>query len=104
MLRALAWKEWREQRALVVAGVVLALTMPVLVVAASTAAATPLTMRRLADVVPVIFAVLLWPMIAFAAGSATFANESGQRTLGFLASRPVSFRSIWLAKVSLAGC
>lgn len=102
MLRALVWKEWREQRPLVVAGVALAVTMPVLLFAVATATMQGFSTRRLAELTTLAFALLMWPMFAAAAGAGTFANESSGRTFGFLLSRPVARRNIWAAKVALA--
>jgi ABC-type transport system involved in multi-copper enzyme maturation permease subunit len=102
MLRALAWKEWREQRPLVIAGVALAATMPVMLFTVATATMQGFSSSRLADLTVLAFALLMWPMFAAAAGAGTFANESSGRTFGFLLSRPVARRNIWVAKVALA--
>ncbi len=102
MLRALVWKEWREQRPLVIAGVALAAVMPVMLFTVATATMPGFSNRRLADLTVLAFVLLMWPMFTAAAGAGTFANESSGRTLGFLLSRPVARRNIWVVKVALA--
>jgi ABC-type transport system involved in multi-copper enzyme maturation permease subunit len=103
VLRALAWKEWREQRPLVLAGLVVALFMPLLLVAGASGMSRKLDIASLAEVLPVFFAALLWPIIAAAAGASTVANEIGDRTLEFLLSRPARRWKLWGVKVLLAG-
>jgi len=102
MLRALAWKEWREQRSLVLAGTALAIVLPVLLFMVATVSLPRFSGRGLADVTALAFALMLWPMFVSAAGAGTFANESTGRTFGFLMSRPVSRGTIWGAKIVLA--
>jgi len=102
MIRALAWKEWREQRSLVLSGLALAAVLPLVVFAGGAALSTVVSLRRLADVVPVVFAVLLWPLFALAAGATAFAGEDRDRTLEFLLSRPVPKNLVWTLKVLLA--
>jgi hypothetical protein len=102
MLRALAWKEWREQRPLVYAGVILVAAMPLFL-----AAGLPLTgpswgVIDLLGVLPVVLGAVVWPVLAVAAGASTISNEAVGHTLGFLLSRPVSRSRLWLIKVSVA--
>jgi len=102
MLRALVWKEWREQRSLMVAGTALAATLPLLMFVVATMTLPRVSGQGLADVTMLAFVLMLWPMFVAAAAAGTFANEATGRTTGFLLSRPVSRSRIWLAKVGLA--
>ncbi len=102
MIKALAWKEWREQRANVVAGLGLAAALPLFVIAGGVAFSSGITARTLADAIPVLFALVLWPLFALAAGASTFANERAGQTIGFLMSRPIRRRFVWAVKVALA--
>lgn len=101
MLRALAWKEWREQRAVVLAGMAAAFVMPLLVPAMAPLIAVSAP-GGLWDVLPVGLALVLWPAFAAAAGAGTLAHEAGDGTLRFLLSRPVGRTQVWLVKVALA--
>jgi ABC-type transport system involved in multi-copper enzyme maturation permease subunit len=102
VLRALAWKEWREQRPLVLAGLGVAALMPFFQAAGASAMSRSIDLASLAEVLPVVFAALLWPIVAAAAGASTVANEIGDRTLEFLLSRPVPRWKLWAVKVLLA--
>ncbi len=102
MLRALAWKEWREQRPLVLAGLGIAALMPFVLAAGTSAMSRRVDLASLAEVLPVVFAALLWPIVAAAAGASTVANEIGDRTLEFLLSRPIPRWKLWAVKVLLA--
>jgi hypothetical protein len=93
MLRALVWKEWREQRPVALTGTILAALL-----ALSLGAGLPLVGSRL----PVAFAAFVWPILAAAAGASTISAEAAGRTLGFVLSRPVSRSRLWLIKVSVA--
>jgi ABC-type transport system involved in multi-copper enzyme maturation permease subunit len=101
---ALAWKEWREQRPLILAALGSAVAMPFFMIAGSIVTSRKIDVSALADIMPVIFASLLWPLFAAAAGGATFASEIGDGTLGYLLSRPVSRARIWVVKVAVAAC
>ncbi len=102
MLRALIWKEWREQRPLVIAGIALSTLMPFVLFAVAAATMPRFNGQRLADMTVVAFALLMWPMFAASAGAGAMANEMSGRTLGFLLSRPVSRALVWATKVALA--
>ena len=100
MLKVLAWKEWREQRPAVLAGMALAAVLPAFIAAGSVLQdGTP---GDLLTALPMVFLGGLWPLMAAATGSMTIANESEERTLRFLLSRPVSRRRLWLVKVGAA--
>ncbi len=100
--RALVWKEWREQRLVVLAGLGLTLAMPLFL------AAGLLAMRARGSTRPG------WqgqgcPCSCWGssgrcspppAAPTTIANEIGDRTIGFLLSRPVSRGRVWLLKVA----
>jgi len=100
MLKALAWKEWREQRPVVVAGVAISAVLPFFVVAASMLNNDG-RLDQIVEVLPVAFMAGWWPLLAAASGAITIANEEEGGTIRFLLSRPVSRINIWLVKVSL---
>lgn len=101
MLNALVWKEWREQRPVIYAGVILAAAMPLFL-----AAGLPLSrgaeMIDLVGMIPVALGIFVWPILAAAAGASTISTDAGSGTLGFLLSRPVSRTRLWLIKVTVA--
>ena len=99
--KALAWKEWREQRLTVLVGIVMSIATPFVMIAGSTTGGGRLDLAGLADVLPMVFAALLVPLLAAAAGGATIASELGEGTLGFLLSRPVPRARIWSVKIAI---
>ena len=102
MTRALVWKEWREQRPIVIAGLALALALPPLLAVGMTAIGRYKDLASLAGTVPGIVAVLMWPLMAAACGATTISNEIGDGTLQFLLSRPASRLRVWWIKVGVA--
>jgi hypothetical protein len=101
MLKALVWKEYREQLPVALAGLAISLILPFVVismVAATMSAADPMDM---ADVLRFVLAVLVWPFFSAAMGATTFAGDARKANLGFLLSRPVSRGWIWLAKTMI---
>jgi ABC-type transport system involved in multi-copper enzyme maturation permease subunit len=96
------WKEWREQRTVVLTGLLVAALMPFFLMAGLSAASKPLDLNTLAEVLPGLYFFMVWPLFAAAAGAGTVAGELGDGTLGFLLSRPVSRTRVWLVKVALA--
>lgn len=102
MLKALVWKEWREQRSLLATGVALAVMLPLVLFVAATMALPSVTGQRVVDMTTLAFILMLWPIFVAGAGAGAFASEATGRTAGFLLSRPVSRRNVWLAKVGLA--
>ena len=100
MFKTLAWKEWREQRPVVVAGVAFAIVLPLFVLSA--AGVEEVRLDDIVEVLPVVFIGIVWPLLAAAAGAITIANEHESGTLRFLLSRPISRARIWVAKVMLA--
>jgi hypothetical protein len=102
MFRALVWKEWREQRMIVLAGLGIAVAMPFFLAAGASARARGLDLGDVAMLLPLFYSGLLWPLFAAAAGAATVATESGEGSLGFLLSRPVSRARVWTVKVAVA--
>jgi len=103
MARALAWKEWREQRPVVLAGLALTVSMPLFLAAGLLAMQRDFSIADLADGMPLLLGGLVWPLFAAACGATTISNEIGDGTLGFLLSRPVSRARVWLVKVAV-GC
>lgn len=99
MLRALIWKEWREQRPLVLAAVVAAFALPLFILMGSLG-----TFRgdSLTQVLPALNMIVLLPVFAAATGALCFADDRSDNTLGFLLSRPASRNRVWLVKVGVA--
>jgi len=102
MLKVLAWKEWREQRPVVYAGVILAAVMPMFLAAGLPLRGPYWDAITWIEMIPVALGIFVWPILAAAAGASTISNEAGDGTLGFLLSRPVSRTRLWLIKVSVA--
>jgi hypothetical protein len=99
----LVWKEWREQSGVVAAGAGMALALPLFVLAGMKVAGNrPLDATGIADLLTGLYAGIVWPVAALAAGAATFAHEAGDGTLAYLLARPMSRARIWSMKV-LAG-
>ena len=102
-IAALAWKEWREQRPIVLAGLVLSAALPLILLAGMEASGRSWTFGSLVHALPAVNVLVVWPLLAVVAGSTTISNEMAEGTLGFLLSRPVARRTIWLMKV-IFGC
>lgn len=102
MIKALLWKEWREQRAIVGVGLALALLTPVLLGVWVLATGGRRQLWMATELAPFINAAIVWPLLAAIAGAATGGEELASGTLGFLLSRPVSRHWVWLTK-SLTG-
>ena len=100
--RALLWKEWREQRPVVITGLVLSVMMPLFLIAGASTMKREIDLNALAGSMPLFLGIVVWPLLAAACGAATISSEIGDGTLGFLLSRPVSRRRIWLTKVAVA--
>jgi hypothetical protein len=102
MLRALAWKEWREQRPVVYTGVILAALLPLFLAVGLPWRGPRREMLHLAGMIPVALGSFVWPLLAAAAGAATVSSDKGGGTLGYLLSRPVSRMRLWVIKVTVA--
>ncbi len=102
-IAALAWKEWREQRPIVLAGLVLSAALPLILLAGMEASGRSWTFGSLVHALPAVNVLVVWPLLAVVAGSTTISNEMAEGTLGFILSRPVARRTIWLMKV-IFGC
>jgi len=103
MIKALLWKEWREQRPVVFTGLAVSVSMPLFLIAGASTLQRRLDLADLADVMPLFLAALLWPLLAAACGAGTISNEIGGGTIGFLLSRPASRLRVWLIKVGMGG-
>jgi len=101
--RAMAWKEWRTQRPVVLAALGLTLIMPLFLAAGLLAMQKRLDSAGLADAMPVFVIGLVWPLFAAACGATTISNEIGDKTIGFLLSRPVTRARVWSLKVGMGG-
>ena len=63
MLRALIWKEYREQRPLVLAGLGLAVALPFLLMAGASTTRRGAGLAELSGMLPWILAVFCWPIL-----------------------------------------
>ena len=103
MLRALVWKEWRQQRSVVAAGVGLAFIFPVIAYVVGQTASNSVYAANLAQLVPFLMAALVWPLFAAVIGAtASCGDADGGGSLVFLLSRPVSRNTIWAVKLAVA--
>ncbi len=98
MLKALLWKEWREQRAITAAGLGLALLTPALLTAWAVGSAGARDLWVAAELSAFVSAAIVWPLLAAIVGATTGGDELSRGTLRFLMSRPVSRERIWLTK------
>ena len=102
MLRALIWKEWREQRSVMLAGIGIAAVLPFFMMAGLSVDRQNTTFGDVLEALLIALLAFVWPLFAAAAGAITIATESGEGTLRFLLSRPVSRSKVWAIKVSSA--
>ncbi len=103
MNRSLLWKEWREQRPLILTGLLVAALMPFFLIAGQSAVSSrAVNLQDLSEGLRALYILALWPLFAAASGAGTVATEIGDGTLGFLLSRPVSRLRVWLVKVGMA--
>ena len=102
MTRALFWKEWREQRPIVLAGLAAAIAMPFFALIGTSVFGGSFRVDSLSQVLPALGIIALLPLFACATGAATFADDRADRTLGFLITRPASRRRVWATKVIVA--
>ena len=102
MLRALIWKEWRQQRAIVAVAAGLALLLPLLVYALGRTSSNRMYMLDLAELVPVLTTALVWPLFAAVIAATASCGETEGGSLVFLLSRPVSRSTIWAVKLGAA--
>lgn len=102
MLKALLWKEFREQRQLILAAWAIALVLPLFLVAGMAAATPSYELAALGRILPLVLMMLVWPVFALAIGAMTVASEMSDGSLRFLLSRPVSRSRIWATKVGVA--
>jgi len=73
MLRALVWKEYREQLPVAVAGMAISLVLPFVVVSMVAATMSQADPMDMADVLRFVLAVMVWPIFAAAIGATTLA-------------------------------
>lgn len=100
MLRALFWKEWREQRSLVAAGGAVSLLVPLVLLVASVAIDRAMPVSLLAESVMVVTIGVVWPLFAAGSGAGTMGSDADDGTLGYLLSRPASRLKVWGVKVA----
>lgn len=102
MLKALAWKEWREQRPLVVTAMAIAALLPLFFIAGLAATSSSYQFEYLIALMRPILVGFVWPAFGAAIAGTTFAADIADGSLPFLLSRPVSRARVWLVKVGMA--
>ena len=102
MLKALAWKEWREQRPVVLVAFLLMLLLPLLVALGKSMTSGRVDFGALAFDCTLLYGALLWPLTALLAGSGTISGDAQGGTLPFLFTRPVRRTTVWTVKVATA--
>ena len=70
-LTALVWKEWRQQRSVVAAGVAVAVMLPALAYAVAISADDRVYLLDFAELVPFLMAIFVWPLFAAIVGATT---------------------------------
>jgi ABC-type transport system involved in multi-copper enzyme maturation permease subunit len=101
VIKALLWKEWREQRGIAFAGAAVALMIPLMTITIASLAGAP-DFRDVSEVVPFLFAMVVWPLFAALAGATVNSESASMASAGFLLSRPVPRPALWLIKVAIA--
>ena len=101
MNRALMWKEFREQRPLIFAGWLMALVLPVFLIAGMATMESGRRLSALGPMLPITVMFLVWPAFAAATGAMTVSSDMSDGSLRFLLSRPVSRTRIWATKVGV---
>jgi hypothetical protein len=109
MLRALLWKEWRQLRALRIAGLALGVVLPLALLGGAAAARNGFapfgrvggneTRTILLEVHPAFLALGLWPLVALLVVSQAFAGDRSSGVEAFLLDRPVSRGRTWSARL-----
>jgi len=102
MIRALLWKELREQRQLVLAAWLLAAVLPVFLLIGMLTTTPEYELVALGPMLALVVMFLIWPVFGAATGATTVAPDVGDGSLHFIFSRPVSRTRIWRAKVVAA--
>jgi len=102
MLKALLWKEFREHRQLVVGAWAIATIVPLFIIIGVLVSAPGRDLSSVADMLPIIFVFMLWPVFAAVTGASTVGTEMADGSLRFLLSRPVSRARVWFTKVGAA--
>jgi len=99
MNRALIWKEWRQQRPLVLTAVAAALLLPLFALMGSWGG---FRFDSLTQVLLALHVMVIVPVFAAATASLSFADDRADQTMGFLLSRPASRARVWWVKVGVA--
>ena len=103
MLRSLFWKEMREQAPVALAGIALAVVIPLILGAAAVLRGSADGWGGSVRLLPMAYVAVLWPLFALAAGAVTGGGDASLSRRTFLLSRPVDRRVIWGVKL-VAGC
>ncbi len=109
MFRALVWKEWKQLRPLLFAGIGLGALLPLVLVAGAEAGRrglSPLgrlsaysTRELFVDLLPGMLGLALWPSMALLATAQAYCGDRAAGTEWFLLERPVPRRGIWTARL-----
>ncbi len=71
MLRALVWKEWRQQRSIVAVGAGLGFILPAIVYLVGQTASNRMYAIDFAELMPFLMAIFVWPLFAAIVGATT---------------------------------
>lgn len=102
MWRSLAWKEWREQRGVLASGFLLVAVLPLLLLGATVASGRTADSFGVLSFLPIVYPLLVWPLVTLAAGAIAFATDAGAGRWVHLLSKPVSRTTAWCAKAGMA--
>ena len=87
MTHSLAWKERRENRPMLAAGLATSFGIALLVSSFALADDATYVLAAVTDMMPQLFLTLLWSLFIALFGAATFSAEKTGKTLDFLVSR-----------------
>lgn len=99
MCRSLLWKEWRDQRGVLVSSLVLVVVVPAIMAGATVVMGRADDALRVLEVLPFAYPLVLWPLIAIAAGAVAFTADAEDGRWAHLLTRPVDRLGVWAAKV-----
>ncbi len=102
MSRALVWKEWRENRAVMLVGNGLVVALPLLTAALVASSSDVTTADVSVDLWSRLVATMIWPVFGALFGATALGAERGAGTLDFVAMRPLSRARLWTTKVAVA--
>ena len=101
-LVALAWKEWRDQRRMVIAGVSTVIVVPVMLIASGAVTGSSSTSVDILRITRFTLVALVSPLLAAALGTVAVASERRNSVFAFVLSPPLSRSRVWGVKLCVA--